>query len=72
VKTSGILILIIVAIFIIVVLATFFFLLRLSLFIFPTAEGLDIEKTLVVSSLSWKFLSHDVTSKQLLLYRSNI
>jgi hypothetical protein len=53
VKTTGILILIIVAIFIIVVLATFFFLLRISLFTFPTSQGLDIEKNLVVS-LSWR------------------
>ena len=53
VKTIEILILIIVAIFIIVVLATFFFLLRISLFTFPTSQGLDIEKNLVVS-LSWR------------------
>jgi hypothetical protein len=65
VKTTGILILIIVAIFIIVVLATFFFLLRLSLFIFPASQGLDFEKTLL-SSLSWKFLSNDLMSKQLI------
>jgi hypothetical protein len=43
-KTIGILILIIVAVFVIVVLATFFFHIRLSLFIFPTLQGLDIEK----------------------------
>ena len=55
-KTTGILILIIVAIFIIVVLATFYFLLRLSLFIFPSSQGLDIEKSLAVQSLSWKLL----------------
>jgi hypothetical protein len=67
VNTIWILILIIVAIFIIVVLATFFFLLRISLFIFPTSNGLDIEKTLVISS-SWKLLSHDVLPKQLLQY----
>jgi hypothetical protein len=54
VKTTGILILTIVVIFIIVVLATFFFLLRLSLFIFPGSQGLDIEKSLAVQSLSWK------------------
>ena len=52
-KTTGILILIIVAIFIIVILATFFFLLRISLFTFPTSQGLDIEKNLVVS-LPWR------------------
>src|SRR5215216_2563679 len=61
VKTTGILILIIVAIFIIVVLATFFFLMRLSFFIFPTTQGLDIEKT---SLSSWKLLSYDMLSKQ--------
>ena len=44
-NTLGILILIIIAIFIIVVLATFFFHIRLSLFIFPTSQGFDIEKT---------------------------
>jgi hypothetical protein len=65
VKTTGILILIIVAIFIIVVLATFFFLFRVSLFIFPTSQGLDFEKTLL-SSLSWNLLSNNLMSKQLI------
>jgi uncharacterized protein YqfA (UPF0365 family) len=71
VRTTGILILIIVAIFIIVVLATFFFLLRLSLFIFPTSQGLDFEKTLL-SLLSWKLLSNDLMSKQLIQVTSII
>jgi hypothetical protein len=44
-NTIGILILIIIAIFIIVVLATFFFHIRLFLSIFPTLQGLDIDKT---------------------------
>jgi len=44
-NTIGVLILIIIAIFIIVVIASFFFHIRLFLSIFPTLQGLDIEKT---------------------------
>ena len=62
-NTLGILVLIIIAIFIIVVLATFFGLLRLFI-IFPTSQGLDIEKTLNGMLPSSKLLSHDVLSKQ--------
>ena len=44
-NTIGVLILIIIAIFILIVIATFFFHIRLFLSIFPTLQGLDMEKT---------------------------
>ena len=61
VKTTGILIIIIAVVFIIVVFATFFFFLRLSLFIFPTSQALDMEK---ISLSSWKLVFHNMMSKQ--------
>jgi hypothetical protein len=62
-KTVGILVLIIIVIFIIVMLATFFFHLRLFNFSYITA-GADIEKTSNDILSSWKFLLHDLISKQ--------
>jgi hypothetical protein len=64
VKTAGVLVLIIAIIFIIVILATFFFFMRLSMFIFPTSQALDMEKT---SLSSWKLVYHNMLSKQPLL-----
>ena len=61
VKTTGILIIIIAVVFIIVILATFFFLMRLSLFIYPASQGLDIMKT---SLSSWPLIIQGVLSKQ--------
>ena len=60
-KTTGILIIIIAVVFIIVILATFFFLMRLSLFIFPASQGLDMKK---ISLSSWPLISQGVLSKQ--------
>lgn len=62
-KTVGILILIIIGIFIIVMLATFFGLLRLFI-IFPTSQGAELEKSSNDLLTSWKFLLHDLISKQ--------
>jgi hypothetical protein len=61
-NTTGILVLIVIAIFIIVMLATFFFHLRLFI-IFPTSHGADIEKTSNDILSSWKLLLHGVLSK---------